>query len=130
MCDFDKKLGVRLRTIRQLNRMSQERLGDLLGVAFQQIQKYETGANRIAPERLDKCATIFDVPVGYFFGREGQQVNLGSFDKRVMTVAAAIASLPSDEVGKRIYHLILAIKDELSPKDTVQQDNKEGHLVA
>ncbi|RME67613.1 MAG: XRE family transcriptional regulator [Alphaproteobacteria bacterium] len=47
--------------------MSQEKLGDALGLTFQQVQKYERGANRIGSSRLFQLAKILDVPVSYFF---------------------------------------------------------------
>ncbi len=52
---------------RTLLGMSQEKLGNALGLTFQQIQKYERGANRIGSSRLYKLSHILDVPVGYFF---------------------------------------------------------------
>lgn len=107
---FDCALGWKLRTIRQMNRMSQEHLGNLLGVTFQQIQKYETGANRMSPERIYQCSKVFKVPVGYFFGREDEENNMG-FSKRIMTIATAMASLPSDDVCKKMYQLALAITE-------------------
>lgn len=106
---FDQDLGTRLRTLRQMKRVSQDALGEMLGVTFQQIQKYETGANRICPEKLYQCAQIFGVPVGYFFAQD-DNASISNFDKKTLTVAAAIASLPSDEVSKRIYHLVLALQ--------------------
>ncbi len=105
--DFDKELGFRLKTIRQMRRMSQQHLGDMLGITFQQVQKYEAGTNRMPPERIDTCAKLFGIPVGYFFGRENDKGV--HFDKRVMTIAAAIAALPSDDIAKKMYHLVLAI---------------------
>ena len=47
--------------------LSQERLGELIGVTFQQIQKYERGANRISASRLYGLAEVLDVPVEFFF---------------------------------------------------------------
>ena len=107
---FDQDLGSRLRTLRQMKRISQEALGEMLGVTFQQIQKYETGTNRMCPEKLYQCAQIFGVPVGYFFAQD-QASSISNFDKKTLTIAAAIADLPSDEVSKRVYHLILALQD-------------------
>jgi transcriptional regulator with XRE-family HTH domain len=63
----DVQVGKRLREQRTLRGMSQERLGHLLGVTYQQIQKYERGANRIGSSRLDELARILAVPVTYFF---------------------------------------------------------------
>jgi len=63
----DRHVGRRLRQRRALVGMSQERLGELLGITFQQIQKYERGANRIGSSRLFEIAGILAVPVSYFF---------------------------------------------------------------
>lgn len=108
---FDQELGARLRQVRQMKRISQECLGEILGVTFQQIQKYETGCNRMSPEKLNKCSEVFGVPVGYFFGEDSHMYNAGH-DKKVLTIANAIASMPCDEVGKRMYHLILAMQQQ------------------
>jgi len=64
---IDVHVGRRLRLRRTLLGMSQERLGELLGLTFQQIQKYERGANRIGSSRLYELAQILDVPVSFFF---------------------------------------------------------------
>lgn len=63
----DQHVGRRLRLRRALLGLSQERLGELLGVTFQQIQKYERGANRIGAGRLWRLAALLDVPVAWFF---------------------------------------------------------------
>ncbi len=64
---IDRHVGRRLRLRRALVGLSQERLGELLGVTFQQIQKYERGANRIGAGRLWRLAAILGVPVAWFF---------------------------------------------------------------
>jgi transcriptional regulator with XRE-family HTH domain len=64
---IDGHVGRRLRARRALLGMSQERLGELLGLTFQQIQKYERGANRIGSSRLYEIGQALDVPVSYFF---------------------------------------------------------------
>jgi transcriptional regulator with XRE-family HTH domain len=63
----DVQVGRRLRQRRTLLGISQERLGELLGVTYQQVQKYERGANRIGSSRLHEISRILDVPVAYFF---------------------------------------------------------------
>ncbi|PIW26279.1 MAG: transcriptional regulator [Rhodospirillales bacterium CG15_BIG_FIL_POST_REV_8_21_14_020_66_15] len=63
----DVHVGQRLRLRRTLLGMSQEKLGDAVGLTFQQIQKYERGANRIGASRLYMFSRILDVPVSYFF---------------------------------------------------------------
>jgi transcriptional regulator with XRE-family HTH domain len=64
---IDVHVGRRLRLRRTLLGMSQERLGQLLGLTFQQVQKYERGANRIGSSRLYEIGQILDVPVSFFF---------------------------------------------------------------
>lgn len=63
----DIHVGQRLRLRRTLLGMSQEKLGESVGLTFQQIQKYERGANRIGASRLFMFSRILDVPVSYFF---------------------------------------------------------------
>ena len=64
---IDKHVGSRIRLRRQLLKISQERLGDELGVTFQQVQKYERGANRVGASRLYRLSQVLDVPVQFFF---------------------------------------------------------------
>ena len=64
---IDKHVGSRVRMRRMMLAMSQEKLGGALGVTFQQVQKYEKGANRIGASRLQHIAHILQVPVAFFF---------------------------------------------------------------
>lgn len=63
----DKHVGHRLRQRRALLGISQEKLGEAVGLTFQQIQKYERGSNRMGASRLYQFSCILDVPVSYFF---------------------------------------------------------------
>lgn len=64
---IDVHVGNRMRMRRQIIGMSQERLGELLGITFQQVQKYEKGSNRISASRLYYAAKTLGVPVQFFF---------------------------------------------------------------
>jgi transcriptional regulator with XRE-family HTH domain len=64
---IDKHVGGRVRMQRMMLGMSQEKLGDAIGLTFQQVQKYEKGANRISASRLQQIADVLGVPVTYFF---------------------------------------------------------------
>jgi len=64
---IDKHVGSRVRMRRMMMSMSQEKLGDALGLTFQQVQKYEKGTNRIGASRLQQIAHILQVPVSFFF---------------------------------------------------------------
>lgn len=63
----DTHVGSRVRLRRMLLGMSQERLGEAMGLTFQQVQKYEKGVNRIGASRLFQISKILDVPVQFFF---------------------------------------------------------------
>jgi len=63
----DKHVGSRVRMRRMMLAMSQEKLGDALGLTFQQVQKYEKGTNRIGASRLQQISHILQVPVSFFF---------------------------------------------------------------
>ena len=64
---IDVHVGSRVRLRRTLLGMSQEKLGEALGLTFQQVQKYERGANRIGSGRLYHLSKVLDVPVSFFF---------------------------------------------------------------
>ncbi len=64
---IDIHVGSRLRLRRKVLGLSQEKLGDSVGLTFQQIQKYERGANRISASRMHVLSRVLDVPVSFFF---------------------------------------------------------------
>src|ERR1700761_1466352 len=65
---IDAHVGARVRLRRTLLGLSQEKLGEAIGLTFQQVQKYERGANRIGASRLWELSSVLDVPVQFFFG--------------------------------------------------------------
>ena len=117
--EFNQALGYRLMTLRQSHKMSQEYLGAKLGVRYQQIQKYETGATRMQPERIATCARLFSVPIEYFFGIDSE-VKQPQYNKAVLNVAAEIMALPNDDIRKTFYHLARMIN-----KTWDEQENDE-----
>lgn len=64
---IDIHVGSRIRLRRNMLGFSQEKLGENLGITFQQIQKYEKGTNRVGASRLQAISTILSVPVSFFF---------------------------------------------------------------
>jgi len=121
---IDRKLGQRVRSRRLEIGMSQERLADLLGVTFQQVQKYEKGVNRIAASRLFDISAALDMPIDRFFeglsGRAGAGVAEASADyvEDVRATAdgarlmALFASIKSVKVRRRAVELVKALADE------------------
>ncbi|GBR00829.1 helix-turn-helix domain-containing protein [Asaia lannensis] len=80
----DALVGARIRLRRTLLGMSQEKLGAALGLTFQQVQKYERGANKVGASRLYEMSKVLDVPIGFFFddlvsdGRDGRGLGMAS----------------------------------------------------
>jgi transcriptional regulator with XRE-family HTH domain len=64
---IDVRVGARLRLRRNMLGLSQAQLGEAIGLTFQQVQKYERGANRIGASRLHELSRVLDVPISFFF---------------------------------------------------------------
>ncbi len=75
---IDTHVGARVRLRRTLLGLSQEKLGEALGLTFQQVQKYERGANRIGCSRLFDIARVLDVPVSFFFDDMADDIKAAS----------------------------------------------------
>ena len=121
---IDRKLGQRVRSRRLEIGMSQERLAELLGVTFQQVQKYEKGVNRMAASRLFDIASALQQPVSRFFeglshGRaagvaEGKQDYI---DDALATPEGAqlmsvFASIKSQRVRRKVVDLVRTLAEE------------------
>jgi transcriptional regulator with XRE-family HTH domain len=124
---IDRHVGSRVRMRRLMVGMSQERLGDALGITFQQIQKYEKGANRIGASRLQHIAKILGVPVEFFFegAPAGEAVAAGfaeapqpSFVSEFMATSEgvqltrAFVRIPDAQVRRRLIDLVETLAGE------------------
>lgn len=69
--DVDRLVGSRVRMQRMIIGISQEKLGEALGLTFQQVQKYEKGTNRISASRLQKIASVLGVSIDFLYGDSG-----------------------------------------------------------
>jgi len=121
-----------MRLRRTLLGMSQEKLGEAIGLTFQQVQKYERGANRIGASRLFDLARVLDVPVSYFFddmsdavqnlspvnvikGSVGLSEEPAAFEADPMTkretleLVRAYYNITDPQVRKRVYELAKAL---------------------
>ena len=122
----DRHVGSRVRLRRQLLNMSQEKLGDELGVTFQQVQKYERGANRIGAGRLWTLARVLDVPVSFFYDGAAVAMNQPGFSEGDQTpivddfiqsadgvqLAQAFARVRDAKVRRRILELVRTLAAE------------------
>ncbi len=100
---IDVHVGSRIRLRRTLMGMSQERLGEALGLTFQQVQKYERGVNRVGASRLYDLSRVLDVPISFFFDDMPDASNGGRSATHVAGFAdrAEFGSQGDDPLAKR-----------------------------
>ncbi len=96
----DVHVGARVRLRRTLLGMSQEKLGDAIGLTFQQVQKYERGANRIGSSRLFDLSRVLDVPIEFFFDEMPDDVAASS-PAQTRGMAEEPVSYELDPMAKR-----------------------------
>jgi transcriptional regulator with XRE-family HTH domain len=127
---IDIQVGNRVRIRRMLIGMSQERLGDLLGLTFQQVQKYEKGVNRIGAGRLFEVSRILNVPVDFFYeGLSGAAGQPGASENESAPVMEFVSSgeglqlslafmkIKDAKVRKRVLDLVKSLAEEEAQKD-------------
>jgi transcriptional regulator with XRE-family HTH domain len=120
----DVYVGGRVRFRRALVGMSQDKLGEALGLTFQQVQKYEKGVNRIGASRVFEIARILDVPIQFFFeGFDGQREAAGfaeSDDGQFMQLLHSpeavqlcryFADIKDPKVKKRVLDLVKTLAE-------------------
>ncbi|KUL95043.1 Cro/Cl family transcriptional regulator [Bosea sp. WAO] len=128
---IDRHVGARVRMRRMLAGVSQEKLGEALGLTFQQVQKYEKGANRISASRLQQIAQMLEVPVSFFFeGAPSGDAPEGGFADMAATtyvsdflatsegvqLTKAFVRIKSSRVRRRIVDLVEALAEEAEEK--------------
>ena len=96
----DVHVGGRVRLRRTLLGMSQEKLGEAIGLTFQQVQKYERGANRIGSSRLFDLSRVLDVPIGFFFDEMSDETASKS-PRQIMGMAETQSTFEPDPMAKR-----------------------------
>lgn len=129
----DIRVGQLLRERRMLMGMSQEQLGAMLGVTYQQVQKYERGTNRLGSSRLQDLCRVLSVPVGYFFDDplqlQGLTEGAAAFEPEVPVVSSAadgrepldllraFSRIEDPLVRRRVLELVRALADVAYRKD-------------
>ena len=126
---IDVHVGSRVRLRRTLLGMSQEKLGEAIGLTFQQVQKYERGANRIGASRLYDLSRVLDVPVSFFFddikpgtvaaadgGASGSSESADArhepdpmMRRETLELVRAYYRIPDPQVRRRLFDLTKAI---------------------
>jgi len=100
---IDVYVGSRVRVRRKTLGMTQFGLAELLGITFQQIQKYEKGTNRIGASRLQRISEVLRVPIGFFFENSGSGLNDGE--------TSELTGFLSSKEGLALNRAFIAIED-------------------
>ena len=137
---IDIQVGSRIRLRRTLLGMSQEQLGDALGLTFQQVQKYERGSNRVGASRLFHLSRVLDVPISFFFDEMPETLSSASSGssprwmarfaessegfgdeaknrRETLELVRAYYRITDPVVRKRVFELIKTMAPQESPSD-------------
>ena len=125
---IDIHVGSRIRLRRTMLGMSQEKLGEALGITFQQVQKYEKGTNRVGASRLQNISSILGVPVAFFFedapgetgpdGTAGMQESSSTFvvnflsSNEGLQLNRAFVKIADPKVRRRIIDLVKVLAED------------------
>ena len=123
---IDIHVGSRIRLRRNMISMSQEKLGEALGITFQQIQKYEKGTNRVGASRLQQISNVLGVPVSFFFeDAPGENQTTGMAESQStgfvvdflsssegLQLNRAFSRISDPKVRRKIIELVRTLADE------------------
>ena len=124
---IDLHVGARIRMRRRMQGVSQEKLADALGLTFQQVQKYERGANRVSASKLYEIAASLKTPIAYFFegladpslDEQGgvqptaeQLVHAFLMTSEGLELASLFPRVPRGRLRRRLLDLLRAVVDE------------------
>ena len=128
----DIHVGSRVRLRRTMANMTQEKLGEALGITFQQVQKYEKGTNRIGASRMQQIAKALNVPVSYFFedapggaGMTSGMAEAGSTDYVVDFLSSAegielnraFVRITNPVLRRKVIELVRALANETGTRE-------------
>ena len=117
----DRHVGLRIRMRRKEMGVSQERLAEALGITFQQVQKYERGANRVSASKLWEIASALKTPVAYFYdglgerdaaGGAGEDAQAFMLTSEGLELMAAFPRIGQPAVRRKIVELIRVVAEE------------------
>jgi len=120
--DIDRLVGQRVRLARKMTKLSQSKLGEQVGVTYQQIQKYENGTDRIGAGRLYQVAQVTDQPISFFFNEaegyasEAGKVNDLLADSKIQRLIATISNVEN----KKLLDNLVSIADTFAAADAAE----------
>tara|TARA_R110000782_G_scaffold259006_1_gene349165 strand:- start:56 stop:472 length:417 start_codon:yes stop_codon:yes gene_type:complete len=126
---IDRVVGQRVRWRRRELKLTQERLGELLNLTFQQVQKYEKGVNRISAGRLFEIASVLGVPITYFYegaegfvehenaqAAEGAKAHAPVMNSETLELIAAFQKIEDNSLRKSLLGTVRAAASAFEPK--------------
>lgn len=116
----DIHVGQRIKEIRTVRGLTQSNVAEQLGISFQQLQKYETGANRVSASRMFELSKLLKVSPSFFFeGLEGESYeSMPAMDMETARIAAILSNITNQKLKRRIHTLISEIARSDSPGAT------------
>ena len=133
---IDENVGLQLKQRRALLGMSQEKLAEQVGITFQQIQKYENGANRVSASRLYEFSKVLDIPVSFFFENsnlpefkvgvgfaENEQASFEGPDdvmkrKETLELIRVYYSIENPKLRKDLFKLVKSMAENLNNQES------------
>ena len=112
--DIDRHVGERIRRRRVMLGLTQEQLGEALGISYQQIQKYETGANRVSAGRLFMISQILEVGIAVLFDGLGEEVDsdVSNASRHVIELVRAFSKISDEKVRGSVMSLVRTLSDK------------------
>lgn len=105
----DRRVGERIRRRRVLLGVTQDQLADALGISYQQIQKYETGANRVSAGRLAQIADVLEVQPGWFFGTPEAAEEPSDSSRAVIELVRNFSRIEDERVRGHLMALVRSL---------------------
>ncbi len=111
---YSAAIGEKIRALRKQFGLSQERLGEIAGVTYQQIQKYENGTDRISTDRLNLIAEGLNIPISYFFEEKSLKVKekealyhtIGELSKEEFELIKLFRKVKGRKAKEKLFGLI------------------------
>jgi len=126
--DIDRHVGERIRRRRVMLGLTQEQLGDALSISYQQIQKYETGANRVSAGRLFKISQILEVNVSSLYDGLGEVVDedIGSASRHVIELVRSFSKIKDEKIRASVMSLVRALAESDGSDDEPVRSASNG----
>ena len=106
--DMDRRIGERIRRRRSLLGLTQDQLGEAIKISYQQVQKYETGANRVSASRLQQIAHVLEAPISWFYGdveADDTKIADAPSSRHVIELVRAFSAIESEKIRMGVLSL-------------------------